>query len=76
MKRALVKRRNGGKHLHRCIACGACDHRVDVCAFTDAGPKLSREKLVKRWAHGKTPNESRYAQDALYFYSSCGAETI
>ena len=47
MKRALVKRRNGGKQLHRCIACGACDHRVDVCAFTDAGPKLSREKLVK-----------------------------
>ena len=32
MKRALVQRRNGAKQFHWCIACRACDHRVDMCA--------------------------------------------
>ena len=26
-----MKGRNGGKQVHRCVACGAYDHRVDTC---------------------------------------------
>ena len=76
MKSVLVKGRSGGQRLHRCITCGACDHRVDTCAFTVAGPKPFRNKLINPWTHGKTPNKRRYLQHALYFYNSCGAEAI
>ena len=45
MKRALLKGHDGGKHLHRCIACGACDHRADTCA-SRAGKEI--QMLLRR----------------------------
>ena len=41
MKRALVKGRNRGKQLHRCVACGACDHRVSTCT-SRAGKEIQK----------------------------------
>ena len=41
MKPALVKGRNEGKQVRRCVACGACAHRLDTCG-SRAGKEIQK----------------------------------
>ena len=61
MTRALVKGRNGGKQVHRCVAYGACEHRVDTCVSC-AGKeiqKLRRELRGLRFRPGMKKKPGR-----------------